>query len=49
MREIISRYKGRIDIWDVVNEATHLADKPNKTKMADWAAALGAVPMWKSI
>ena len=23
---------------------THLADKPNKTKMANWAAALGAVP-----
>ena len=44
VREIISRYQGRIDIWDVVNEATHLADKPNKTKMADWAAALGAVP-----
>ena len=44
VREIISRYKGRIDIWDVVNEATHLADKPNQTKMADWAAALGAVP-----
>jgi endo-1,4-beta-xylanase len=44
VREIISRYKGRIDIWDVVNEATHLADKRNKTKMAEWAAALGAVP-----
>jgi endo-1,4-beta-xylanase len=43
VREIISRYRGRIDIWDVVNEATRLADKPNKTKMADWAAALGAV------
>jgi endo-1,4-beta-xylanase len=28
----------------VVNEATHLANKPNKTKMADWAAARGAVP-----
>jgi GH35 family endo-1,4-beta-xylanase len=44
VREIVSRYKGRIDIWDVVNEATHLADKLNKTKMANWAAALGAVP-----
>ena len=44
VREIISRYQGRIDIWDVVNEATHLKDKPNKTKMADWAAGLGAVP-----
>jgi GH35 family endo-1,4-beta-xylanase len=44
VRDIVSRYKGRIDIWDVVNEATHLADKPNKSKMADWAASLGAVP-----
>ena len=44
VRDIISRYQGRIDIWDVVNEATHLTNKPNKTKMADWAAALGAVP-----
>jgi endo-1,4-beta-xylanase len=44
VREIIARYQGRIDIWDVVNEATHLADKHNKTKMADWAGKLGAVP-----
>ncbi len=44
VREIISRYQGRIDIWDVVNEATHLADKPHKTRMADWGSALGAVP-----
>lgn len=44
VREIVSRYKGRIDFWDVVNEATHLADKLNKTKMANWAATLGAVP-----
>lgn len=44
VREIVSRYRGRIDIWDVVNEATHLADKRNQTKMANWAAALGAVP-----
>ena len=44
VREIISRYRGRIDIWDVVNEATHLPDKPNKTRMADWARELGAVP-----
>jgi endo-1,4-beta-xylanase len=44
VREIVSRYKGRINIWDVVNEATHLASKRNKTRMADWAAARGAVP-----
>ena len=44
VRDIVARFQGRIDIWDVVNEATHLKDKPNKTKMADWAAAKGAVP-----
>ena len=44
VHEIVSRYQGRIDIWDVVNEATHLTDMPNKTKMARWAAGLGAVP-----
>ena len=44
VQDIVARFRGRIDIWDVVNEATHLKDKPNKTKMADWAAAKGAVP-----
>ncbi len=43
VREIVSRYPGRIDIWDVVNEATHLPDWPNKTKMADWARKRGAI------
>jgi len=43
VREIVSRFKGGIDIWDIVNEATHLAGKANKTKMADWGAAIGAV------
>jgi GH35 family endo-1,4-beta-xylanase len=43
VREIVTRYQRRIDIWDVVNEATHLADKLNHTKMANWAATLGAV------
>ena len=42
--EIVSRFRGHIDIWDVVNEATHLANKLNHTKMADWASAKGAVP-----
>lgn len=41
--EIVSRFRGRIDIWDVVNEATHLANKANRTKMAEWAAAKGGV------
>jgi len=44
VQEIVSRYHGRIDIWDVVNEATHLPDGVNKTKMAVWGAAMGPVP-----
>jgi endo-1,4-beta-xylanase len=44
VREIVSRYKGRIDVWDVVNEPTHLPDTWNKTKMAEWGKALGSVP-----
>jgi GH35 family endo-1,4-beta-xylanase len=44
VRDLVSRFKGRIDIWDVVNEATHIKDKLNSTKMAQWAAELGAVP-----
>jgi endo-1,4-beta-xylanase len=43
VKEIVSRFRGRIDIWDVVNEATHLPDGLNKTKMAAWGAALGPV------
>jgi endo-1,4-beta-xylanase len=44
LKEIVSRYKGQIDFWDVVNEATHLPDKVNKTKMAKWALEYGPVP-----
>jgi GH35 family endo-1,4-beta-xylanase len=44
VREIVSRYRGRIQIWDVVNEATHLPDKVNQTRMAGWAADLGPIP-----
>lgn len=43
-REIVRRFQGRIDMWDVVNEPTHLPEKHNKTRMADWGAALGPVP-----
>lgn len=43
VKEIVSRFKGRIDMWDVVNEATHLPDKGNKTKMAKWALDYGPV------
>jgi GH35 family endo-1,4-beta-xylanase len=42
VREIVSRYKGKIDIWDVVNEPTHLGRF--KTRMGEWAISLGAAP-----
>jgi GH35 family endo-1,4-beta-xylanase len=42
VREIITRFKGRIDIWDVVNEPTDL--KRFKNPMNVWAETLGAVP-----
>lgn len=42
VREIISRYAGRIDIWDVVNEPTHLGRF--KTRTGEWAISMGAVP-----
>ncbi|HID07448.1 MAG TPA: hypothetical protein EYP10_09915 [Armatimonadetes bacterium] len=41
VRDIVSRYKGRIDIWDVVNEPTHLGRFG--TKLGKWAMVLGAV------
>jgi GH35 family endo-1,4-beta-xylanase len=42
VRDIIKRFKGRIDIWDVVNEPTHLGRF--KTRLGQWAQSLGAVP-----
>ncbi len=42
--EIVARFKGRLDIWDVVNEATHLPDRANQTRMARWGERLGSVP-----
>ena len=42
VREIVTRFKDRIDIWDVVNEPTHLGRF--KTRMGEWAISLGAVP-----
>ena len=44
VRDLVSHFRGRIDFWDVVNEATHLPDGVNKTGMAAWGAALGPVP-----
>lgn len=42
VEEIIKRYSGRIDIWDVVNEPTDLTR--NKTKMNRLANKLGPIP-----
>ncbi len=42
VREIVARFKGRIDLWDVVNEPTHLGRF--KTRTGEWAMARGAVP-----
>jgi endo-1,4-beta-xylanase len=41
VREIVSRYKGRIDIWDVVNEATHLYEIKDKSRMDEMAISMG--------
>lgn len=43
VREIVARFKGRLDHWDVVNEATHLPDRANRTRMARWGESLGPV------
>jgi endo-1,4-beta-xylanase len=40
--EIVGRFKGRIDIWDVVNEAVHLGQVNKEQKMSRWAVTLGA-------
>ncbi len=42
VREIVSRYRGQIDIWDVVNEPTHLGRF--HTRLGEWAIDRGAVP-----
>jgi endo-1,4-beta-xylanase len=42
VRDIVSRYQGRINLWDVVNEPTHLGRF--KTRIGEWAIAMGAVP-----
>jgi GH35 family endo-1,4-beta-xylanase len=41
VRDIVTRFKGRIDVWDVVNEATHLSQHVNMTRMAKWGAGIG--------
>jgi len=42
VREIVARFKGRIDIWDVVNEAVHLGHGNKEQRMSQWAVTLGA-------
>ncbi len=39
--EIVSRFKGRIDVWDVVNEAVHLGEANKDQVMSKWALTLG--------
>jgi len=45
VKEIVARYRGRIDLWDVVNEPRHLGNpqfrKEARNHMAQWAALLG--------
>jgi endo-1,4-beta-xylanase len=45
VRDIVQRFKGRLDIWDVVNEPTHLGRF--NTRLGEWAQSLGAVPYVK--
>jgi len=40
VRDIVTRFKGRIDLWDVVNEPTDLTRF--KTPMNAWAQSLGS-------
>lgn len=42
VHDIVSRFKGGIDIWDVVNEPTHLGRF--KTRTGEWAISMSAVP-----
>ena len=43
VHDLVSRYRDRINVWDVVNEATHLPDHVNKTTMAQVGIAMGPV------
>ena len=44
VRDIVTRFKRRIDLWDVVNEPTHLGKANQETRMSQFAVKLGAVP-----
>lgn len=43
VRDIVARFRDRIDIWDVVNEAAHLVDGASATRMADLGRKMGVV------
>jgi endo-1,4-beta-xylanase len=42
VRDIVSRFRGRLDRWDVVNEPTHLGRF--KTRLGEWAISMGTIP-----
>lgn len=41
VREIVGRFKGRIDYWDVVNEAVGVDRFRDKNRLSQWALHLG--------
>jgi GH35 family endo-1,4-beta-xylanase len=43
VRDTVSRFKDQINVWDIVNEATHLPDKANQTTMARYGLEIGRV------
>jgi len=44
--DVVSRYRGKIDIWDVVNEVSQFDNFPNR--MTDWISGVGAETYVKS-
>lgn len=42
VRDIVGRFRGRIDVWDVVNEPTDLGR--THTRFGAWAKSVGPVP-----
>jgi endo-1,4-beta-xylanase len=40
---LVTRYRGKIGFWDVVNEATHLPQRVNRTVMGAWGADMEQV------
>jgi endo-1,4-beta-xylanase len=42
VRNTVERFKGKINIWDVVNEAVHLGEANTKQLISKWATKIGA-------